>query len=88
MEGLPQILVAVIPIYILMVVGGGLRRVRVLGPEMDDGLTKLVIHVLYLNEMPRHGRITNSWLLSLELSFSLELFSEAIRGRGRSSDET
>ena len=47
MEGLPQILIAVIPIYILMVVGGGLRRVRVLGPEMDDGLTKLVIHVLY-----------------------------------------
>ena len=47
MEGLPQILIAVIPIYILMVVGGGLRRVRVLGPEMDDGLIKLVIHVLY-----------------------------------------
>ncbi|HBM78698.1 MAG TPA: hypothetical protein DD438_11355, partial [Verrucomicrobiales bacterium] len=47
MEGIPQILVAVVPIYCLMAVGGGLRRARVLGPQMDDGLTKLVIHVLY-----------------------------------------
>ena len=46
-EGIPQILVAVVPIYLLMVVGGGLRRARVLVPEMDQGLTKLVIHVLY-----------------------------------------
>jgi len=44
---LPQILVAVIPIYLLMVVGGGLRRAEVLGPQMDAGLTRLVIHVLY-----------------------------------------
>ena len=47
MDGLPQILVAVIPIYLLMVVGGGLRRADVLGEQMDAGLTKLVIHVLY-----------------------------------------
>jgi len=46
-DGLPQILVAVIPIYLLMVVGGGLRRADVLGEQMDAGLTKLVIHVLY-----------------------------------------
>jgi len=46
-EGIPQILVAVVPIYCLMAVGGGLRRAQVLGPQMDDGLTKLVIHVLY-----------------------------------------
>lgn len=38
---------AVIPIYLLMVVGGILRRADVLGSEMDSGLTKLVIHVLY-----------------------------------------
>ena len=36
-----------IPIYLLMVVGGGLRRADVLGEQMDAGLTKLVIHVLY-----------------------------------------
>ena len=47
MGDLPQILVAVIPIYLLMVVGGGLRRAEVLGPQMDAGLTRLVIHVLY-----------------------------------------
>ena len=47
MDGLPEILVAVIPIYLLMVVGGILRRAEVLGSEMDSGLTKLVIHVLY-----------------------------------------
>lgn len=47
MDGLPEILVAVIPIYLLMVVGGILRRADVLGSEMDSGLTKLVIHVLY-----------------------------------------
>ena len=47
MDGLWQISVAVIPIYLLMVVGGVLRRVDVLGPQMDTGLTKLVIHVLY-----------------------------------------
>lgn len=46
-DGLPEILVAVIPIYLLMVVGGGLRRADVMGPQMDAGLTKLVIHVLY-----------------------------------------
>jgi len=46
-DGLPQILVVVIPIYLLMVVGGGLRRAEVLGPQMDAGLTRLVIHVLY-----------------------------------------
>ena len=46
-DNLPQILVAVIPIYLLMVVGGGLRRAEVLGPQMDAGLTRLVIHVLY-----------------------------------------
>jgi hypothetical protein len=46
-DGLPEILVAVIPIYLLMVVGGILRRADVLGSEMDSGLTKLVIHVLY-----------------------------------------
>ena len=47
MDGLPQILVAVIPIYLVMVLGGGLRRAEVLGAQMDAGLTKLVIHVLY-----------------------------------------
>lgn len=47
MDGLPQILVAVIPIYLLMFLGGGLRRAEVLGYQMDAGLTKLVIHVLY-----------------------------------------
>ena len=47
MDGLPQILVAVIPIYLLMFLGGGLRRAEVLGSQMDAGLTKLVIHVLY-----------------------------------------
>ena len=47
MGGVPEILIAVIPIYLLMVVGGALRRVDVLGSQMDTGLTNLVIHVLY-----------------------------------------
>lgn len=47
MDGLGQILAAVIPIYLLMVVGGVLRRAEVMTPQMDRGLMKLVIHVLY-----------------------------------------
>lgn len=47
MEELVQILLAVIPIYLLMVVGGGLRRGGVMTKEMDQGLTRLVIHLLY-----------------------------------------
>lgn len=47
MEGLPQILLAVIPIYLLMVFGGVLRRTRVLTEQMDHGMMCLVIHILY-----------------------------------------
>lgn len=47
MGELAQILIAVIPIYLLMVVGGVLRRGGVMGAHMDQGLTRLVIHVLY-----------------------------------------
>lgn len=38
---------AVVPIYLLMVLGGFLRRVRVLTPQMDDGLMRFVVHVLF-----------------------------------------
>ncbi|NNC89459.1 MAG: hypothetical protein HKN82_13460 [Akkermansiaceae bacterium] len=47
MEQFVPLIAAVIPIYLLMVVGACLRRVSVLTPAMDDGLAKLVIHVLY-----------------------------------------
>lgn len=47
MEGLPQILLAVIPIYLLMVFGGVLRRTNVLTEQMDHGMMCLVIHILY-----------------------------------------
>lgn len=47
MQQFLPLIAAVIPIYLLLVVGGVLRRVRVLTPDMDSGLMRLVIHVLY-----------------------------------------
>lgn len=47
MDQFAPLISAVIPIYLLMVVGGVLRRREVLTPQMDAGLTRLVIHILY-----------------------------------------
>jgi predicted permease len=41
------ILQAVLPVYILVVLGVVLRRVRVLTPETDAGLFKMVVHCFY-----------------------------------------
>jgi predicted permease len=42
-----MVLEAVLPIYLLVVAGVVLRRVRLLTSELDAGLLKLVIHFLY-----------------------------------------
>jgi predicted permease len=44
---LSSILLATLPIYAIVVLGALLRRVRVIVPEMDAGIMKLTIHVLY-----------------------------------------
>ena len=41
------VLQAVLPVYLLAVAGVVLRRFKVLTPELDQGMLRLVIHILY-----------------------------------------
>ena len=87
MGDLPQILVAVIPIYLLMVVGGGLRRAQVLGPQMDAGLTRLVIHVLYpaliLDKILRAELLRDPQVVFWAIGGGVRRYRDRVDGRSR-----
>ena len=82
MGGVPEILIAVIPIYLLMVVGGVLRRADVLGSQMDTGLTNLVIHVLYpaliLDKVLRAELLRDPGIVFSAIGVGFSIISDAI----------